>query len=370
MQVNIIGNYFGIDGFSNHTRQLAVAMDKIKELDISMTCNKPQGWEANVTDQELQIILRDPEKADVNLMIGQPQHWRLYSNENKPFIGFLIWEGDKIPAYWIECLQDINISQIWIPSKHVENAILNRIGLNQETKHTESFCDKIKIVPHGVDLSIFKPTETKKEKFTFLCNKGFRNLEDRGGTQYAIQAFLEEFTDKDNVELIIKVNPAYPIIDIQQSIQELKPKDKTNFTSIKFIIDAVPYEKMNEIYSLGDVFVAPSRAEAFHLGCLEAQACGLPVITSNFGGQTDFCDFDNGWIIGGELKEVTHELEYEGVSWLTPSIIELKKVMREAYGFRKDDLFKNMSNRCIEQSKQWTWDKSAEKAYANLSKLK
>lgn len=158
MQINIIGPWFGVDGFSNHTRQLAVAMDKLKELDISMTTQRPQGWESLVTDQELQIMLRDPEKADVNIMIGQPQHWRLYSNENKPFIGFLIWEGDKIPAYWIEYLLDENVKQIWVPSQHVKDAICNTFRAKATTDdYMSGYHDKIKIVPHGVDLSIFKP---------------------------------------------------------------------------------------------------------------------------------------------------------------------------------------------------------------------
>ena len=50
---------------------------------------------------------------------------------------------------------------------------------------------KIKIIQHGVNLDLFYPKD-KPEKFTFICNKGFRHLEDRGGIQYAIRAYLED----------------------------------------------------------------------------------------------------------------------------------------------------------------------------------
>ena len=75
----------------------------------------------------------------------------------------------------------------------------------------EKIKDKIKIIPHGVDLNLFKPPEEKpKRPFTFLCSKGWRGgMEDRGGVQYVLKAFSEEFTPKDDVRLIIKLNPAY-----------------------------------------------------------------------------------------------------------------------------------------------------------------
>jgi len=88
-------------------------------------------------------------------------------------------------------------------------------------------------------------------------------------------------------------------------------------------------------------------------------ACGKPVITTNFGGQTDFCTDETGWIIGGELTEVQHELEYEGVKWLTPDIESLKGCMRFAYENRK--ITERFGKSAKETAKDMTWDHTAKK---------
>lgn len=41
---------------------------------------------------------------------------------------------------------------------------------------------------------------------------------------------------------------------------------------------------VEEIYSIGDLFLIPSETESFGLAALEAMACGVPVIASNVGG--------------------------------------------------------------------------------------
>lgn len=352
-QINIIGNILDSSGYAIHTRSLASALSKSTEVKLSTAV--PPGAETLLTDKELEMVKR-PSKGEINLIITSPVYWKIYTNAKRNWV-YLIFEGDKIPIHFLnECLNP-DIEYILVASEHTRNAIINTWDTSgydqtQGDKYQDLF-DKIKIVPHGVDLNKFYPKKKQDNTFRFLCLKGFRNLEDRGGAQYFIKAYLEEFTNKDNVEAFLKINPAYGIPDINTLFKELIP-NRQNMPPVKLNVDLVPYDKLVEFYTSSDVFVAPSRSDAFNIPGIEAMACGLPVITTNFGGQNEYCNEKNSWIIGGELTNVTWELQYEGIKWLTPDIKELRKAMREAYENR--DLTKQKGERALLTAKEFTWD--------------
>ena len=388
IKINIIGSYFGQDGYSNHTRQLACALNNLKDVEVTMTCNKPQDWVRWVNDDELKMMQRNPEDCDINLMIAQPVHWKSYLCEDKPFVGFCVWEGDRIPVSWIEILLDERVSQLWVPSKHTKEAILNTeldttdiIGVPNWEYHKKKILDKLFVVPHGVDTNIFHRLQVKKSsfkeqldegirsppesRFKFLANKGYRNTKDRGGYQFLWKAFHEEFSKDEPVELICKINGAYGIPDLKNEFKKLGIKDNSN---IKFVTENLDYKQLNEFYNLGDVFVTTSQAEAFNLPCLEAQACGLPVIATDFAGHTDFVNDNNGWILKeGTMKEVKHEIEYEGISWKEPNIKEIRKVLR--YVYEHKDEVKEKGKIALDDSKDWQWKDSALKAQEFLKNL-
>lgn len=353
-QINVIGSILDSSGYSIHTRQLANALSKI--TDVKLTTTIPQGAERLLTDKEVEMI-KKPTKEEINLIITSPIYWKLHTYAKRNW-AFLVFEGDRVPKSFIkECLNP-NIEYIFVPSFHTLEAIINATeGTNEEKEMVK----RIKLIPHGVNLDLFYPKE-KPEKFTFITNKGWRHLEDRGGIQYAIQAYLEEFTDKDDVNFIIKLNPVYGVPNINNLLQEIKPKDKNVFASMQINADNIMYNKMVELYNKAHVFVMPTRSESFGMPGIEAMACGLPVITTNFGGQTDYCNKDNSWIVGGELTPVTWELLYEGVKWLTPDVKQLRKYMREAYEAERVVKYKSIN--ALETAKQFTWDNSVKKIVA------
>ncbi len=200
--------------------------------------------------------------------------------------------------------------------------------------------------------------------FVFLVQKGWRGtMWDRGGVQFCLLAFAQEFSKNENVKMIVKLNPAYinPEI-IGQSIQQLNlPEDRAQ---ININCDAVPFDKLPLLYNQSDCFVCATRAEAFNLPGMEAMACGLPTIQTNFGGQTDYMTIENSKIINYDLEEVKEDIMYEEAKWATPKIESIRENLR--WAFNNQDKIKEMGKLAEEDSKNWTWDKSAEKIISVL----
>jgi hypothetical protein len=55
---------------------------------------------------------------------------------------------------------------------------------------------------------------------------------------------------------------------------------------------------MADLYRASDVLLAPSRGEGFGIPVIEAQACGRPVIVSDFSAQPELVG--DGWLVDGE----------------------------------------------------------------------
>lgn len=364
MKLNIITpSYFGTSGYSNHSKGIANALHRI--ADVKLSTQLFPNWELACNDAELAMISKPDSEDRINVIIDLPFNWSQYCSK-KFNVAYLIWEGDRIPKSWVPEICNERITQVWVPSIHVYEAIKKSFKDGWDLyKH------KIKIIPHGVDLNIFQPKLSEKKIFTFVCNKGFRGESDRGGIQHALRAFIQEFS-KEEARLIVKLNPAYTlgpeqlmlIVD-KYRIEAGKSVDK--MPEIFFNINNLSQTEIAKIYKEGDVFLNPTEGEAFSLCSMEAMACGLPTISTNFGGQTDFVDNSNGWLIDYELKPVQHELIYEGISWAKPNIQILRQRMRWASENR--DIVLQKATKATETAKQYTWDNSALKLQEALSEI-
>lgn len=352
-KINFVGEIFGSSGYQNHLKGLANAVFK-KNEETKLSVPLPNGWELVCNDAELKMINKQYFADGHTIMVAMPQHFVFGEIEpHGKLHGFCVWEGNRIPVAFIKELT--RVDKIFVPSNHVKNAILNTV----EGNDGDYIQKKIRIVPHGVDPSLFVP-RNKPEKFTFVANKGWaQGIYDRGGVQWLLQAFCNEFKAGEQVELVIKINPAYcpPGWDLNNEIKKLNlPKDGASFkvNTSSFMPHVIPafYE--------GDCFVSPTMAEAFSLPCIEAMSCGLPVITTGYGGQTDYVDAETGWLIDYDLVDVKHDVLYEGIKWAKPNIDHLRKLMRYAFEHREECWAKGRRAR-EKVLAGWTWDHSAEK---------
>ena len=373
MQINIIGNIFGTSGYAAHTKQLAKGIYEMGG-DVRLESPQPVGWEAVVDDAELVMLQKKKEDDRVDIAIDLPQNWQQHlSMQPKHFIGFCVWEGSNIPKFWIEHIMNPDVDAIFVPSTHVKKAILNTFKDSDLPDSSKIISKKIHVISHGVDPCIFYPDRTKRnKKCTFLANKGWTNVHnDRGGLQFVVQAFTEEFKKKDNVKLILKVNKAYDQnFNVKKAVLEItKGMDKKKLPETQITETQTGYRQLNTLYNEADIFVTASMAEGFNLPALEAMSCGLPVISTNYGGQTDFVNNKNGWLVKYKLFEQTNDVMYEGIKWAKPSIKDLRKKMREAFNLWTAKKLAPKIECAFDTATKFQWRTSGKKVIDIVDKL-
>lgn len=366
IKINLIGTIFGQTGYDAHCRYLFNALVELG-ADVSLEVPLPYGYQIQCNDAEIAAIEKPYYEDGITIAIQTPPYWRFaQAKKCKQFFGYVVWEGEKIPKYWIKHL--FQVDGILVPSTHVKDAILNTYGDGFKTVIKELY-DKIDVIPHGVDLSIFTPNTwideagkfPPKRKFTFVANKGWSNgMNDRGGIQFVIKAFCEEFKKEEKVQLKIKINTAYcqPGWNLANEINKLElPKDHAEFLTTT---DYVTQKGLSEFYNEGDVFVCASMAEAFNIPGLEAKACGLPTIQTGFGGQTDYMEVGTDYYVDYTLEEVKDDIMYEGNNWATPDLNALRDAMRLCFN-NGSDYMKQRGRDATKEASKFTWRDSAKK---------
>lgn len=143
----------------------------------------------------------------------------------------------------------------------------------------------VKVINNGVDLNIFKPTES-----------GFRKryrIEDK----FVIIGVAFSWGTGKGLDVFIELSKRLPdsfqivLVGTDEKTDSLLPD---NIISVHRTDSR---EELAEIYSSADLFVNPTREEVFGLVNTEALACGTPVLTFRTGGCPECIDETCGSVV-------------------------------------------------------------------------
>lgn len=143
--------------------------------------------------------------------------------------------------------------------------------------------NKIQIVPNGVDIEVFKPSENQtalKQQFNLEkepCVLFVGNLIPRKGLPFLVEAAKKVVKQQPDTKFLIAGEG--PLKNqLINSIQEANLS--VNFTFLGRINEKL----LPSLYNCTDVFVLPSIQEGQGIVLLEAQASGKPVVAFDIGG--------------------------------------------------------------------------------------
>lgn len=269
---------------------------------------------------------------------------------------WFVWEANRCPMQWIEALRD-GTDRIFVASNFNRELFAEHVPPEQTV-----------VVRFGYDPAWVERVDAAKElqvsePFTFLCVAA---PHWRKGVLQLLEAFREAFADSDAVRLVIKTT--YDPGDSRRQFDFEIPSwqtllQGTNLAAnplVKIIEETYPEDRMADLYADADVYVGPSWGEAFGLALLDAAACGLPVITTGWGGATDFLPSSPD-LVPFELRDAGTDGVYEptpGAQVAVPDVAALATRMRAH--FDNPESSRRDGQLLRQHVAGWTWRAAAE----------
>jgi len=268
-------------------------------------------------------------------------------------------DSSAVPPNWAKILNEQ--AHLVIPASTFAYDILKQAGVRPE---------RMEIVPHGYDPEIFNPEvkltgigdNSLDDKFKFLCVAAPHKRKNIPGL---LEAFIEEFKGNDDVALILKTShnshesnaPFHENLD--KMIENLKKKYKYKWPKIVLVTKRV--ESLAGLYRYCDAMVLASRAECFSLTHLEAAMCKIPVVATDIGGQTDFLNQSNAYMVDYVMEKMPRDHQYHfydpNAFHAKPLKDDLKRIMREISDNPEEA--KAKAEKCYQDNKHLTWEHSA-----------
>ena len=155
----------------------------------------------------------------------------------------------------------------------------------------ESYGIKTEYIPHAVDTSVYYPlSEEKRNKLRakwglhdkFVVGSVFRN-QGRKMADRMIKAFAKFAKTHSDAILFMHCDPtdAAAVFDINLLIQRYDLQNRCIFSGMRFF-KGFDYKQMNEVYNLMDVFFLSTSGEGFGIPTIEAMACEVPCIVTDY----------------------------------------------------------------------------------------
>jgi glycosyltransferase involved in cell wall biosynthesis len=362
-------------GYGQQSNQVISRLQKTYAVAVATN----YGLEANGTwwqtsNGPIYIYPRGHETYSNDVIPAHANDWFLQNPEAKNLIITLfdtwVFKGEKWKEFkvasWVPIDHKPTPPQVarWCEQENVTPIAMSKFGQTMlERENIKSF-----YIPHAIE-NVFEPTEHLNFNDKKITGRDFLGLKDddfvvgmnaankgiypnRKAFGENLMAFSIFAQDKPNAYLYIHADPAPTLggIDIIQLAQAVGLKPKQLLFPDRYSLRGNLDQKfLAMIYSSFDVFLGTSMGEGFGIPTVEAQACGVPVIVSDFAASAELVG--DGYKISGQPIWDAPQLSWFFIPFVSEIVDALNasytgpkgpslKAMEFAEQYRADTVFK------------------------------
>jgi len=238
---------------------------------------------------------------------------------------------------------------------------------NKETFHKSGVhLEKIRVIPEAIDteywqmsdsIPIFKVNSSfvKDDAIVFLS---VFKWESRKGPEILLSSFMNEFSNSDNVCLLLKLDFSLSDSSSIKIVDGVPISHESNAQFLQFIFKSIAlekkrtknpklvlerhqylpciipfssymeYEDMRSLFARADIYISTSKGEGWGLPTIQAMSMGKLVIAPKFGGSTEYMNAQNSLLIDIDYMEPSSQL-YGSVA--VPDILHTRKLLRQSF---------------------------------------
>lgn len=205
-----------------------------------------------------------------------------------------------------------------LKKKEVHQIAISQDCFNFVTIDLKSPLNKVSLLPNCIDYELFKGS-----------HKSIRNFKEI--KLIAVGRFDENKDQRFLIDVLRKLTPNFKLIFLGQGVllENVQNYVLENDLEKQVIFKGIVANPQDELKS-ADIFVHAAKKEAFGLVLIEAMATGLPVITTNGGGNRDIIiNKENGFM----LESRKPKLFADKIIHLINSIEDYERISKNCIAF-------------------------------------